>query len=178
MSSRARFLAISFLAIAVSGAAIADGGFGTGAGRLLVSPDGKVLFVQSTTSGSGATRTTTETLVALGTSGAVAWTWTSPAAIHGIAFTTGIAAVAVGGDPIRHTSAPPSQIVGLDLSTGAAAWTLTADGDVQGLEAASNGVLAVVVKEVARTSTTLASVTRTLELITPAGVVAWTYPLD
>jgi hypothetical protein len=185
MPSRTRPLAIAVVAVAVavafSGIALAGPGPalpGPGDGRLLVSPDGKVLFVQRTTTKSGSTITTAETLVALSTSGTVAWTWTPPAAIHGIAFTTGIAAVAVGGDPISRTATTPSQIVGLDLATGNAAWTLSPEGDVRGLEAASNGVLAVVVNEVARTSTTPPSATRTLELVTPAGAVAWTYALD
>ena len=181
MPSRTHPLAIAVVAFALSVSGLALAGpdlAGAGDGRLLVSPDGKILFVQRTTTKSGSTFTSAETLVALSTSGTVAWTWTPPAAIHGIAFTTGIAAVAVGGDPISRTATTPSQIVGLDVSTGAASWTLTPDGDAQGLEAASNGVLAVVVKEVARTSTTPASVTRTLELITPAGAVAWTYLLD
>jgi hypothetical protein len=189
MTRLSRHFTIALAALVLSSAAFADGGHGlgpggfgepagAGPGRLLVAPDGKVLFVQRTTTTSGSTTSMTEKLVALSTSGAVAWTWTPPAGIHEIAFTTGIVAVSVGGDPTSRTTTTTSQIVGVDLSTGAAAWTLTPDGNVEGLEAGSNGILAVIVKSVAATSTTPASVTRTLESITPAGAVAWTYLLD
>ena len=111
---RLLILALVLAGLGFSGAALAQrsgppGAFamGPGGGRgpgfhegpVVVAPDGTALYVKSSTTTSGSTTTRTEQLVAINTSGAVAWTWTPTGAIRGFAFSGGAVAVAVVPPP-------------------------------------------------------------------------------
>jgi len=189
----ARILVIAAAALAFSDAALAQhggpggpgmgpGGGGPGdrgpggAGPIAVAPDGKAIDVKSTTTTSGSTTTTSIQLVAVSTAGTVAWTWTPPAAIHDIVFPTGLVVVAV--EPQSSTSAS-SQIVALNLSTGSQAWATPVDGIAGDLHATSSGLLAVVSKYTAPTSsTTPGTVSRSLVSLNLSGTVVWGLSLD
>ena len=195
MVSLSRRLALVVLALAVSGTAHAQRGpLGSGPGgdhgpgpggpggpgrEIAISPDGQTLIVHHT----AATDTASATfkLSAVSTSGTVAWTWTAPAAIHDLAFLSGLVVVSTGGaDPHdTSTTSTAAALVGLSLSSGAQAWSTAIDGSAHKLESTANGVELIVAKYTAPTGTaTQGTVARTLELVNSAGAVVWTLALD
>lgn len=149
-----------------------------GAGQFLVAPDGKALLVDRTTTTSGSTTTTTSQLVAISTSGTVAWTWTPPAEIREIALPTGLVVV-TAVTPGTSSAASTAQLVALNLGSGAQVWSLPVDGMIHDLEVTSTGLLGIVSKSVAATGTaTQGTVSRSLVSINLSGSIVWTLALD
>jgi hypothetical protein len=202
MNKTVRIAAFALLALALSNSAVAQmggrgpgqGGTGPGAGagpgngpgngpgpggdiRPIVAPDGKALLVKRTSTTSGSTTTTTVQLVAVSTAGTVAWTWTPPADLRGIALPTGL--VAVTAVTQSSTAAPTSQVIALNLASGAQVWATSFDGLVGDLQETSTGLLGVVSKYVAPSgSETHGTMTRSLVSINLAGSIVWTLALD
>lgn len=187
-----RIAAVALALAALSGPALAQmGGMGhrgggngvgpdmaRGDGRVLVAPDGKAILVKRTTTSSGSTTTTTVELVAVGTSGTVAWTFTPPADIGQIALPSGLV-VLNAVTPGSSAASATSQLVALNLSSGAHAWSLAVDGMVHDLQVTPTGLLGVVSKYAATTGTaTQGAVSRSLVSISLSGSVAWTLALD
>ncbi len=195
-SKRYRFgiRALVLAAFALSGAAVAQGqwppparGMGPYGARgpggfhspVFVAPDGTALYVKTSATTSGSTATRTQQLVAIGTGGAVAWTWTPPAGIRDIAFQGGLVAVAAVPQPSSPGSAVTSQVVGLNLSTGAQNWSASFDGVVGDLKATPNGLLCVVTKVTTSSAPPAAeTVSRSLVALDPSGKTLWTVSLD
>ena len=192
MKKTIRIAALAFALLGLSQAALAQmggrgpqaggngngPGAGTGVGHVLVAPDGKAIFAKRTTTTSGSTTTTTTQLVAVGTSGSVAWTFTPPAEIRDIVLPTGLVVLNAASAPTS-TAAGTSQLVALNLASGAQAWSVAVDGMLNDLQATSSGLLAVVSKTTAAASTdTQAAVAHTLVSYTLSGTVAWSLALD
>lgn len=77
------------------------------------------------------------------------------------------------------TAAPATQLVALNLGSGAQAWSTPIDGMINDLQATSTGLLGVVSKYVAPTGTeTHGTVSRSLVSINLAGGIVWTLALD
>ncbi len=193
----ARTLAISFAALTFSTVALAQqrggpqplygfqpggpahGRGGPGGRPVLVAPDGSAVYVKTTTTTSDSTTTTTQQLVDISTTGAVAWTWTPPAAIHDIVFPTGLVAMTAVPRPTSSTSTVTSQVIALNLSTGAQAWTASFDGVVSDLEVSTIGLLCTVSKYTAPSgSSRQGTVSRSLVALSLTGNTLWTYSLD
>ena len=158
------------------GAGGPGGGMGPGgpdACPISVASDGKALYQKRTVTTSGSTTTVSVQLVAVGTSGSVAWTWTPPSEIRQIATPAGLVAVAVA--PESSTSST-SSVVGLSLA-GAQVWSTSFDGSVGGLTVTPTGLLAVVSKS--STSTGGAQMgSRSLVSLSLSGSILWTLSLD
>lgn len=196
-----RIAAIALVLVGLSNAAVAQmggqgprgGGNGAGmsgpggmggpggpgmAGDVVVASDGKALLVKRTTTTSGSTTTTTTQLVAISTAGSVAWTWTPPAEIHDLALPSGLVVV-TAVTPGTSSAAGTAQLIGLNLNSGAQAWSLSIDGMIQNLEVTSSGLLGIVSKYVAATgSATQGTVSRSLVSINLSGSIVWTLALD
>lgn len=159
-----------------------DGPGGPGGGpELTVTSDGSALLVSRTSATSGTTTTVTFQLESISASGAKAWSWTAPSAIHDVTLVGSLAVIALGpaSAPSSTATTPePTTLVALNASTGAEAWRLTLGGVAGRLTAAGTRTLAVVSTFTAATSTTSASVSRSLVSVDAAGHVSWSVSLD
>jgi len=152
-------------------------GAGLGGGDVTIAPDGKVL-VSERIAGATATAAATYKLVAVSTTGTVAWSYTAPAPFHRVVTLPDLVILSFGGDRGSTTAtATPGQLVALNLSTGVQTWTATVDGTLGNIEVASNGLVVTVVKTTAATTTAVATVTRTLQFISASGTVVWSLAL-
>lgn len=149
-----------------------------GIGRVLVASDGKAILVKHTTTTSGSTTTTSTALEAVSTAGAVAWTWTPPAGIREIVLPNGLVVVSTA-TAATTTTAASAQLVGLNLGSGAQAWSTSIDGMLNDLQVTPTGLLGIVSKTVAATgSATQATVTRSLVAFNLSGGIVWSLALD
>ncbi len=185
--------ALVLAGLGFSGAALAQRsgppgafGMGPGGGRgpgfhgapVVVAPDGTALYVKSSTTTSGSTTTRTEELVAINSSGAVAWTWTPTGAIRGFAFSGAAVAVAVVPQPSSPGASVTSSVVSLVLATGTQAWSASLNGVVGELKATPTGFLCTVSTFIAGSGTSRGSVSRALVALDNTGKILWTTPLD
>ncbi len=198
MSYLSRFLVMTLAALAISFPLLAQGGGrgpggsmppageakgpGGPGGRLIVAADGTSLIVKMAP-GAASTDAPVFQLVAVNSAGVAAWTWTAPAGIRDIKLASGLVIVSVGGGPgpasSGSSSAVSSQLVALNLTNGAQAWTATADGTFGEVEVASNGVRVIITKCVAATDATAqATCTRALQSLDFAGHILWSFALD
>jgi len=135
--------------------------------------------VERTSTTSGTTTTTTFTLTAISANGTKAWSYNAASAIHRVVTTDGIVVLSLGGDHDRDaTTTTPSQLVALNLTTGAQAWTLSIDGNIGDLQGVTGGLLVEVVKVTPASGATAASAARTLQFVNTAGAVSWTISLN
>ncbi len=128
-------------------------GFGPGAGGvLLVAPDGTTVVVAHEPSTTAGTPGTSQ-LIAVAPNGSVVWRFSAQGAIPDAVLAGSLVVAAVETvTPAADAATAPTvdaSVVGLSLATGAQAWSTAVTGSVQALEAASDGVRALLVERVA-----------------------------
>ena len=128
-------------------------GFGPGAGGvLLVAPDGTTVVVAHEPSTTAGTPGTSQ-LIAVAANGSVVWRFSAQGAIHDAVLAGSLVVAAVETvTPAADAATAPTfaaSVVGLSLATGAQAWSTAVTGSVQALEAAPDGVRALLVERVA-----------------------------
>ncbi len=114
---------------------------------LLVAPDGTVITVR-TAAGTGTGTTNQQDIVAINTTGSVAWSWHSD---KGMQFTelSGNLVLVASGYGMQYsngTTNTSSELVALSLSNGSVQWRLTLDGFAMEIEPAQNQIYAIVTK--------------------------------
>lgn len=135
---------------AVSGAQMMPGSGGMGSPTPLMAPNGTVLIMRPVFSSQGTSPSGME-LVAMTSSGSVAWRQPVGFGMHNLALADGLVVVSevngMGPDgSIGSPAAANSQVVAFDLASGATAWATAIDGVAMGITADNDRIYVQVVK--------------------------------
>lgn len=119
----------------------------TGMMDLLVAPDGTVITVR-TAAASGTGTTPQQDVVAINTTGGVAWSWHSDKAVQFSELSGNLVLIAsgFGMQYSTGTTTATSELVALSLASGSVQWHLTLDGFAMEIEPAQNQIYAIVIK--------------------------------